>query len=385
MRLIDVTLKNLRRRKGRMFLLVFGLSVGVATAVALTTVTETLESDIATALDEYGANILIVPQASDLSVSYGGITVANAAFDVSELTLADLDAISTIKNWENVSVVSPKLLGAGEIQGRTVLLAGVRFEDELLMKSWWQIDGDSPVSDHDVLAGSRLASELGLQYGQMIEIDGTTFRVAGILSENGSQDDDILFIDLWTAQTLLGKPGAITLAEVAALCTACPIEDMVLQISGALPQARVSALREAVTLRMETTDQLSGFGLVVTVVVALIGTLVVLMTMLGAVAERKHEIGLFRALGFRQRHIAQIILSEAAFVSLIGGFVGWGVGVLSAFVLLPRMVADSVSPALDPWLAVISLGGALLIGLSGAAYPAVKAAGLDPTTALRSL
>lgn len=385
MRLIDVTLKNLRRRKGRMFLLIFGLSVGVATAVALTTVTETLESDIATTLDEYGANILIVPKASDLAVSYGGITVATAAFDVGELTLADLDAIETIKNAANVSVVSPKLLGAVQLQGHTVLLAGIRFEDELLMKSWWRIDGDSPVSALDVLAGSRLASKLGLQRGQMLEIDGTTFRVAGILTENGSQDDDILFVDLHTAQTLLNKPGAITLAEVAALCTACPIEDMVAQIGSALPQARVSALREAVTLRMQTTDQLSGFGMVVSIVVALIGTLVVLMTMLGAVAERKHEIGLFRALGFRQRHIARIILSEAALVSLIGGLVGWGIGVLSAFVLLPRMVADSVSLTVDPWLAIIALGGALLIGLAGAAYPAAKAAGLDPTTALRSL
>lgn len=385
MRLIDVTLKNLWRRKGRMLLLVFGLSIGVATAVALTTVTETLESDIATTLDEFGANILIVPQANDLSVSYGGITVANAAFDVGELSLADLDAIKTIKNWENISVISPKLLGAAELQGRTILLAGIRFEDELFMKSWWRINGDSPVADHDVLVGSRLASELGLQLEQMLEIEGTTFRIAGILSENGSQDDDILFINLQTAQILLNKPGAITLAEVAALCTACPIEDMVLQISDALPQARVSALREAVTLRMETTNQLAGFGLVVTVVVALIGTLVVLMTMLGAVAERKHEIGLFRALGFRQRHIAQIILSEAALVSLIGGLVGWGIGVLSAFVLVPRMVSNSVSLSLDPWLALIALGGALLIGLAGAAYPAAKAAGLDPTTALRSL
>ena len=125
MRLIDVTLKNLRRRKGRMFLLIFGLSVGVATAVALTTVTETLESDIATTLDEYGANILIVPKASDLAVSYSGITVATAAFDVGELTLADLDAIETIENAANVSVVSPKLLGAVQLQGRTMLLAGV--------------------------------------------------------------------------------------------------------------------------------------------------------------------------------------------------------------------------------------------------------------------
>lgn len=385
MRLIDVTLKNLRRRKGRMILVVVGLGIGVATAVALTSLTETLEADISTTLDEYGANILIVPKANDLGVSYGGVTVASAAYDVGELTLSDLDLIETIPNAANVSVVSPKLLGAVELRGRVILLAGVRFEAELLMKQWWDIHGVSPSSPNDALAGARLAQELGLSPGDVVEINGTQFVTAGILAENGSQDDDILFVDLTTAQTLLEKPNAITLAEVAALCTECPIEAMVEQISTVLPQARVSALREAVQLRMQTTDQLASFGLVVSGVVALIGALVVLTTMLSSVAERKQEIGLFRALGFRQRHIAQIILSEAALVSLLGGAIGWGLGVFSAAILLPRLASSDVPIAIDPWLAGAALIGAVLVGLAGAAYPAMKAARLDPTSALRSL
>jgi len=368
-----------------MLLLVFGLSAGVATAVALTSLTETLQTDISTTLDEYGANILIVPKANALAVSYGGVTVASAAYDVGELTLADLEVIETIKNAENVSVVSPKLLGTVRIRERVVLLAGVRFDDELMMKAWWQIDGDRPVSAEDVLAGFRLAEELGLEHGDTVDLDGSTFRVVGVLSENGSQDDDILFIDLGTAQRILGKPGAITLAEVAALCTACPIEEMVAQIGEVLPSARVSALRQAITLRMQTAEQLASFGLAVSLVVALIGVLVVLTTMLAAVAERKQEIGLFRALGFRKCHIARIILSEAMLVSLIGGVVGWGMGVVGATILLPSLVEADTQLAIDPWLAVIALGGAVLIGLAGAIYPALKAASLDPTRALRAL
>jgi len=368
-----------------MALLVLGLTIGVATVVALTAITETLRTDIANKLDQYGANILIVPKANDLSLSYGGVTVASAAYGVGELTLTDLDAIRTIENARNVSVVAPKLLDAANLNGKDVLVAGVRFPDELRLKQWWQVEGAEPSSPDDALVGTRLAQTLGLRLGDSVDIQGHTFRVAGVLAENGSQDDDILFVDLATAQQVMNKPGSISLAEVAALCTACPIEDIVEQISGVLPQARVSALRQAVQLRMDTVDQLQRFALAVSAVVIAIGSLVVLTTMLGAVAERRQEIGLFRALGFRQQHVMRIILSEGALVSLLGGLLGWLIGMGAAVVLAPHLANVSAPVLWNPWLALSALGGALLVGLLASLYPAWSAARLDPTIALRSL
>jgi putative ABC transport system permease protein len=385
MRLTDVTLRNLRRRVGRKLLLMLGLTIGVATVVALVAITGTMQADVANKLDEYGANILIVPKANDLSLSYGGVTVASATYDVGELTVADLGRIETIKNARNISVIAPKLLGAIPMGGRSVLVAGVRFEDELRLKQWWDLEGAEPVTADDALIGLRLAHLLDLHRGDQVEINGHAFRVTGILAQNGSQDDDIFFIDLAAAQQVMGKPGSVSLVEVAALCTECPIEDMVEQIAGVLPQARVTALRQAVTLRMETVGQLSRFALAVSVVVIAIGTLVVLTTMLGAVVERRQEIGLFRALGFRQQHVMRIILGEATLVSLGGGLLGWLLGMGTAVVLAPRL-ADVTAPVnWNPWFAFGAIVGAVVVGLVGSLYPAVNAARLDPTTALRSL
>ena len=215
--------------------------------------------------------------------------------------------------------------------------------------------------------------------------DGHTFRVTGILAENGSQDDDILFIDLAAAQQVMDKPQSVSLVEVAALCTECPVEDMVEQIGGVLPQARVTALRQAVTLRMETVGQLSRFALAVSAVVVAIGGLVVLTTMLGAVAERRQEIGLFRALGFRQQHVMRIILGEAALVSLAGGMRGLAAGHGRGHRVGTTPGQPDFRCAVESWLALGAVGGALLVGLLASLYPAISAARLDPTTALRSL
>jgi len=404
MRLTDIAWNNVRRRLGKVALVVLGLAIGVATAVALLAITETMQLDVATKLDQSGANIIVVPKAQALTLSYGGLTVSSAAYDVEQLTIDDARRIRTIHNAANLSVVAPKLLGVMEVRGRPALVAGVDFAEELRLKGWWDIQGAPPQAGDQVVAGARLAESLGLTPGDTVlvrvpappqktasktaapaSVPEQQFQVAGILAENGSTDDEMLFIDLGAAQTLLGQPNAVSLIEVSALCIACPVEDMVAQIGEALPQARVTALRQAVTLRMETVRQLGQFAWALSAVVLAIGALVVFTTMLGAVTERQAEIGVFRAIGFRQVHIIRIILTEAAAVSVVGGLVGWVGGMVAATLLAPVFVQVDAPVVWNPGLALGAIGAAVVVGLLSSLYPAIRAARLDPCTALRSL
>jgi putative ABC transport system permease protein len=383
MKLTDISLNNLRRRKSKMGFLVIGLLIGVATVVTLVSITQAMHTDIQDKIDQFGANIVITPKSDDLSLSYGGVTVSNTSFDIKELHSDSAALIRTIDLKANIAAVAPKLIGAVETGGTRVLLVGVVFPEELKIKKWWQIVGQEPAGPDDVLLGYGAAAKLGLMPGGRLILAGRNLNVAGTLKETGGQEDDLIVADLATTQAILGKPNAISLIEVSALCKACPVEEIVKQIEGVLPDAKISALAQAVKSRQQTVDQLTSFSVAVSAVVLLIGALIVLTTMMSSVNERTREIGIFRAIGFRRIHVARVILTEALIVSVLGGLLGWVVGMLASVTLGPRVAQLSVPIPLDPALAAGAVGLSVVVGLAASIYPALRASNLDPAEALR--
>ena len=150
-----------------------------------------------------------------------------------------------------------------------------------------------------------------------------------------------------------------------------------------MPDARITALAQAVRGRQQTVDQLTSFSVAVSAVVLLIGALVVLTTMMSSVNERTREIGIFRAIGFRRSHVARVILTEAFVVSLLGGILGWLIGMLASQALGPAVAQLSVPVRWDPLLAAGAVGLSIAVGMAASAYPAMRAANLDPAEALR--
>jgi len=384
MRLSTIALNNLRRRRGKAVLLVLGLAVGVATVVSMLAITQALKADTERKIDQFGANILVVPRSDDLALSYGGVAVGVSSA-VQELSADDAAAVRTIKNAENVSTVAPKLLGAVEVEQTRVLLVGVDFEQELRLKRWWSFEGKEPQGPDQLIVGQEAAHRLKVGPGSNLEILGRQFTVAAVLNPLGSQEDGLIYADLGAVQGLLGKPGRISLIEVSALCSTCPIDQIVEQIGEKLPGSKVTALAQVMKSREQTVDQLGNFSLAVSGLVLLVGGLVVLTTMMSSVNERTREIGIFRAVGFRKSHVVRIVLMEALLLSLLSGLVGWAVGTAGSSLVASQVAKLEVSVSWDPLLAAAALGLALLVGFAGSIYPALRASSLDPAEALRSI
>ncbi|MGD9018406.1 MAG: ABC transporter permease [Desulfobacterales bacterium] len=385
MTLSEIAVRNLIRRKGKAALILIGLVIGVATVVSVVTFADTVTGDINDKLEKYGANILIVPKTENLSLSYGGISMGGISFDMKEIRESDLARVRTITNAANIAAVGPMVLGATRIQERPVMLAGVDFSESRVLKPWWKVSGRFP-EDGELLPGAEAARHLGLEPGMTVNLDGRRFRISGLLEPTGSQDDQLVFTRLASAQALLGKIGRLSLAEVAALCTDCPITEMVRQLSAVLPGARVMAIQQVVKGRMETLHQFKRFSFGISVLVVLIGSLAVIVTMIGNVRERKQEIGVFRAIGFRKSHVMRIVMIEAGIISFAAGILGYlgGIGATRLALLLFTESAGA-ELAFRPELAAGSLVVAVAVGMASALYPAMLAARMDPNEALRAL
>lgn len=386
MKLHNISFGNIKRRKGKMFFLVLGLVIGIATVVTLLSITQTMTRNIEERLNQFGANIVMVPKSENLSLNYGGIDVGGVNYQVKEFDQERLADIKTIKNHKNLSIIAPKILGPVLVKGKNVLLMGVLFEEELALKTWWhKTGGNFPEKEDEVMLGSQAAALLGFKTGDFISLSGRAFKVATILKTTGTAEDDAIIASLGPAQNLLGKQGKLSMVEISAFCQGCPISEMTLQIAEKFPNAKVTAMKQAVMAKMQSIDMFRSFSLGISIIVIFIGSLLVLVTMMGSVNERTREIGIFRAIGFRRGHIMQIILLEALLLGIIGGILGFAIGNMIAYGIIPVVIKDSVFVGINMNLGVVSIFMAVALSLLASLYPAFKASNMDPSEALRAL
>jgi putative ABC transport system permease protein len=397
MNLYKIVAQSLVKRKFATLLLVFGQTVGVAIAVALFLMVNAARLDLGNQIDEFGANIVILPRSEGIDLSYGGASVSRVSVDLLQITEDDLPKIKQIPDGNSINVISPKMVSAAELNGRSVILVGVLPNKEFLMKPWFEfaeVDQGRPQEEakdpvhmaleiDNLLIGFDVAEALGLRAGDKVNLNGDDFKVAAVFKQTGSTEDGLVYAPLPAVQTLLGKPNELSMVEISAYCNECPVEEIAAQLTEALPNSRVTALGQAALLRGETIER---FALMATLLAwAALGSaiLLVLTLMNGSVSERTREIGIFRAIGFRRSQIIQMILLEATAGGFTGGLFGFILGNLVA-VTAGFYLAGVTGSAVWQWnLLLPAAAGSTVLAVIASLYPSIKAATLDPIDALR--
>lgn len=239
-----------------------------------------------------------------------------------------------------------------------------------------------------VHVGYEIARSRGLVKGDTIEIRGKSFAVAECLIEEGSADDITIYGRLDEVQSLLGMEGKIN--EIKALECLCRSEDVDSidllrdQLAAVIPDAKVIQIRNIARARERQRLMTEGtFGLVAPFLILVCAAWVGILAMIN-VRNRRHEIGIMRALGFGSMRVAALFIQKAVVIGLAGAAAGFGVGTCFSLTLGPELfevTAKAIEPAYD--LLGWSLLAAPVFTAMISLIPAMLAATRDPADVLK--
>lgn len=418
--------ESFRRQKRRKSVALLAIALGMSIATAMIAVGNDIGDKINQELRSLGANLLITPIEDTLDVNIGGVNLKPA----SEGAVIPEQALIKMKGifWgHNIKGYAPFLSEKKTIQTRSgevnAELIGTYFAQPLhlgteqfstgvrTVNPWWKVEGEWP-QDYDswpeqrppdVLAGSKLARQAGLNIGDQIQVAGRKLRISGLL-DTGSAEDQAIVAPLHIVQAILGQPNAVQRVSVSALTKpedafarkdpdkmspavrerwyCSPYANSIAyQLRDVLPNVRVEQVRPVEQNQGKVLSRVTGLMLLLSLAALLAAALAVSAAMAATILERRQEVGLMKSLGAGNSAVASLFLTEAAFLAIAGGLIGFLAGAVLAHRIGQSIFGSAI--VVHPVVLAVVLFGAVLVTFLGSAGAVRKAMQFDPAVVLR--
>jgi len=400
-----IAVRALRVNKLRSALTMLGIVIGVGAVITMVAVGAGAQARVAEQIQSLGSNMIVVLSGS---VTSGGVRLGSG----SQLTITEEDAWAIQREISMVEAAAPTMRGGAQIiygnLNWATSIQGVTPE-YFTARDWLAVSGRT-LTQEDVdgatktaLLGQTVTFNLfgdSDPVGQVIRIKNVPFTVVGVLDRKGQttygQDqDDTVLIPLSTAkkkvigvsQANARSVGSISVKVREAPMMAAAEEE----IRGLLRQRHrlqpyqdddfwIRNLAEVLESQEASSRVLTILLAAIASVSLLVGGIGIMNIMLVSVTERTREIGLRMAVGARGRDILTQFLVEAVTLSLIGGVIGIGFGLVGTYAIAHFAEWRTL---VDPRAILVAFGFAAAVGIFFGYYPARKAARLDPIEALR--
>ncbi len=363
--------KLLGASRGRLALALVALSSGAAITSALLNVNLDAERKLTQEFRTLGANVVIAPP--------------SAGSDAALADSAVMDRIAALGD-PRITAAAPYLYMAVNIPTNSgtqpVILAGTWFDQVAKMNSWWKLEGSWVASREDqvhCLAGRTAARQLGLAPGSHIDLRSGdrdfALTVTGIVTTGGSEDDQIL-TSLSVAQELANLPSRVSLVQISVAGTTSEIQAVNNRLTDALPGLDVRPVRQIAAAEGSILGRIRGMLFWTIALILALSGLGVLASMAALAMERSRDVGLMKALGGPVPRIMRLFLTEAGVLGVMGGAIGFAVGVVLARWIGGRVFGVAISPRLELFpvtivlTVAVALAGALPLRLLGRVRPA---------------
>ena len=384
--LLGLATLGLRMRKLRAGLSGVGIAIGIAAIVGVIGITQSSESDLLAQIDRLGTNLLTVEN---------GRTIRGTEAELPATATAMIGNMPGVEHVAATSLLAPPVYRTDRVPAFETGGIGVRAVDSSLLAA---LDGRllsgtflNPATERypAIVLGFGAARYLGIDHvdpATRVWIGGRWFSVVGILESLplAPEIDQSALVGWQEAQADLEFNGLPTRIYVRAATDQVRQVDVLLAATAdpqnpeqVLVSRPSDALAARIAVQAASTTLILGLG----GVALLVGAVGIANVMFVSVLERRSEIGLRRALGATRPHIAAQFLAESVLLSGMGGVIGVALGgaITAGYALAQGW--SVLLPAFVPWA---SLSAAVAIGAVAGVYPALLAARLSPTDALRS-
>ncbi|MFZ7946366.1 ABC transporter permease [Neobacillus sp. 19] len=383
MQSIKMALRSIKGNKLRAVLTMLGIIIGVASVIVLVSIAQGSTKAVTSQINQLGTNLLT-------------INTYSTDIDLTEDKIGELNQLTGVKAVS--PVVSGRVYVKKERTSSQIILTGTNaayadVRDTEVSQGRFITDLDVEYRQKIVVLGSDTAETFfgaDNPVGQSIQIEGTSFKVVGVLASKGSSlgqsGDNVVIVPLSTGQRLVGSTtiSTVYLQGKSEEQMDFVMNEVKLALAGMYPGKTddygVSNQQDVMDTMSSVNDTMTMMLGGIASISLLVGGIGIMNIMLVSVSERTKEIGIRKAIGAKRRDVLLQFLIEAIVLSALGGLVGilLGLGLGKIISSLMDMSISFSAPVI-----LFSFLFSLLVGVVFGVFPANKASKLNPIQALR--
>ncbi len=380
MSFLKLILKNPFRSKSRAILAIIGIGIGIATIVALGAMTEGMVVGVDETLHAGGTDFTVAgnPDNAEDTVMSTNQFASFGAMPLNEEWVGIIQNVSGVNQSAGIYNTIVAIKGTND----QIVIIGMEsqylnFADTKIMEGRSFKDNTS-----EIVLGKMTAESLNKTVGDNISIQDKTFEIVGISESGDTNQDQGAYTSINNAQELGDAEGNVSMIYVK-VDKGVDVDSVTKRINDTYGEnvTTISSVADIEAMQ-DVINMLNSASWAISLLAIVIGGLGIINTMLMSVMERTREIGVLKAVGWSSKKILTMIMGESIVITVTAAIIGSIIGAL-AVIGLNTLNILSLTPVFTINTFIEGFLVAIVVGLIGGLYPAIKAVKLPPTEALR--